>query len=164
MRGSICGSFRREGLVGQDVETFFAGMGSHGIVPMIFGFLAAWWPLRHEPNVMLLHYADMKRDHEGSVRAIAEFLGFDVRDEQWPAILEYTSFSWMKAHEDKFELRTVGEIPILDPGAMIRKGQVGASAEDGITAQISDATAAIGRTILTDPQAFEWCYRGGAAR
>ncbi|HUP76758.1 MAG TPA: sulfotransferase domain-containing protein [Acidimicrobiales bacterium] len=151
----------REGLVGQDVETFFAGVGSQGIVPMIFGFLAAWWPLRHEPNVMLLHYADMKRDHEGSVRRIAEFLGFDVLDEQWPAILEYTSFSWMKAHEDKFELRTVGEIPILDPGAMIRKGQVGASADDGITSQISEATAAIGRTILTDPQAFDWCYYGG---
>jgi hypothetical protein len=153
----------REGLVGEDVETFFAGIGSQGIVPMIFGFLAAWWPLRHEPNVMLLHYADMKRDHEGSVRRIAEFLGFDVLDEQWPAILEYTSFSWMKAHEDKFELRTVGDIPILDPGAMIRKGQVGASADDGITSQISDATAAIGRTMLTDPEAFDWCYHGGDA-
>jgi hypothetical protein len=153
----------REGLVGEDVETFFAGIGSQGIVPMIFGFLAAWWPLRHEPNVMLLHYADMKRDHEGSVRRIAEFLGFDVLDEQWPAILEYTSFSWMKAHEDKFELRTVGDIPILDPGAMIRTGQVGASADDGITSQISDATAAIGRTMLTDPEAFDWCYHGGDA-
>ena len=151
----------REDLVGPDIETFFAGIGSNAIVPMVFGFLAAWWPLRHEPNVMLLHYADMKRDHEAAVRRIAEFLGFDVRDDQWPAILEYTSFRWMKAHEDKFELRTVAAIPILDPGAMIRKGQVGASAEDGITSQISDATAEIGRTILTDPQAFDWCYHGG---
>ena len=135
--------------------------GATCMMPMIFGFLAAWWPLRHEPNVMLLHYADMKRDHEGSVRRIAEFLGFDVPDEQWPAILEYTSFSWMKAHEDKFELRTVADIPILDPGAMIRKGQVGASADDGITPEISAAIAEIGRTILTDPQAFDWCYHGG---
>ena len=44
---------------------------------------------------------------------------------------------------------------------MIRKGQVGASAEDGITAQISEAIAGIGRTILTDPKAFDWCYHGG---
>jgi hypothetical protein len=22
---------------------------------MFFGFVAAWWPLRHEPNVLLLH-------------------------------------------------------------------------------------------------------------
>ena len=151
----------RDGLVGPDIETFFAGIGSNMMMPMIFGFLAAWWPLRHEPNVMLLHYADMKRDHEGSVRRIAEFLGFDVLDEQWPAILEYTSFSWMKAHEEKFEICTVADVPILDPGAMIRKGQVGASADDGITPEISEAIAAIGRTILTDSKAFDWCYYGG---
>ena len=67
----------------------------------------------------------------------------------------------MKAHEDKFELRSVSDIPILDPGAMIRKGQVGASAEDGVTPEISAAIAAAGREILADPEAFEWCYRGG---
>ena len=70
-------------------------------MPMIFGFIAAWWPLRHEPNVLLLHYADLKREPEASVRRIAEFLGFDVPDAQWPAILEYTSFPWMKAHEEQ---------------------------------------------------------------
>lgn len=153
----------KQALVGPDFETFFGGLGSHAIVPMIFGLLAAWWPLRHEPNVMLVHYADLKREPEASVRQIAEFLGFDVPAAQWPAILEYTSFPWMKAHEDKFELRSVSEIPILNPGAMIRKGQVGASTEDGITPEISAAIAAIGRTILTDPKAFDWCYHGGTA-
>ena len=67
----------------------------------------------------------------------------------------------MKAHEEKFEICTVADVPILDPGAMIRKGQVGASADDGITPEISEAIAAIGRTILTDPKAFDWCYHGG---
>ena len=67
----------------------------------------------------------------------------------------------MKAHEDKFELCSVAEIPILNNGAMIRKGQVGASAEDGITPQISATIAEIGHTILTDPKAFDWCYNGG---
>ena len=69
----------------------------------------------------------------------------------------------MKAHEDKFELRTIVDIPILDSGAMIRKGHVGASAEDGITPQIPTTIAEIGHTILTDPQAFEWCHHGGTA-
>ena len=151
----------KEPLIGPDFEAFFAGIGSHAIAPMIFGLLAAWWPLRNEPNVMLVHYADLKREPEVCIRRIAEFLGFDVLDAQWPAILEYTSFRWMKAHEDKFELRSLSDIPILDPGAMIRKGQVGASAEDGITPQISETIAGIGRTILTDPKAFDWCYHGG---
>jgi hypothetical protein len=69
----------------------------------------------------------------------------------------------MKAHESKFELCSVAPVPILDPGAMIRKGKLGASAEDGITPQISEAIAGIGRTILTDPKAFDWCYNGGVA-
>jgi hypothetical protein len=66
----------------------------------------------------------------------------------------------MKAHEDKFEIRTLSDVPILDPGAMIRKGRVGASAEDGITPDMSATIAAIGRDILPDPAAFDWCYRG----
>jgi hypothetical protein len=152
----------KDAILGPDLETFFAGIGSNMLAPMVYGFVAAWWPLRHEPNVLLLHYADLKRDHEGSVRQIADFLGFEPTDAQWSAILEYTSFSWMKAHEDKFELRSVSEVPILDPGAMIRKGKVGASAEDGITPQMSEALASIGRTILADQDAFEWCYHGGA--
>jgi aryl sulfotransferase len=129
---------------------------------MIFGVIAAWWPLRNEANVLLVHYADLKHEPEATIRRIAQFLDFDVDDTRWPAILEYTSFSWMKAHEDKFELRHVGDIPPLDPGGMIRKGQVGSSAEDGITPELSARIAEIGRSILTDPQAFEWCYHGGA--
>jgi len=43
---------------------------------------------------------------------------------------------------------------------MIRKGQTGTSVEDGITPRIADTIAGIGRTILTDPQAFDWCYHG----
>jgi len=67
----------------------------------------------------------------------------------------------MKQHEDKFELRTVGDVPVLDPGAMIRKGQVGAAADDGITEEHSETIAAVGRTILTDPKARDWVYHGG---
>jgi aryl sulfotransferase len=153
----------RDEIVGPDFETYFAGFGSHAAVPMIFGFVAAWWPLRNETNVMLVHYADLTREPEPQIRAIGDFLGFEVPDAAWPAILEYTSFSWMKAHEEMFELRSVSEIPILDRGAMIRKGQVGRSSEDGVTPEISAAIAEIGRGILTDAEAFDWCYRGGHA-
>lgn len=152
----------RDALVGPDLETFFAGLGSQALVPMVFGFLAGWWPLRAEPNVVFVHYADLKRHPETVLPGLARFLDIEVADGAWPAILEHTSFEWMKANEDKFELRSVGEVPILDPGAMIRKGRVGASAEDGITPQISAAVAEIGRPILADADAFAWCYQGGS--
>jgi hypothetical protein len=150
------------GLVGPDFATYAAGFGTHVLAPRVFEFVASWWPLRDEPNVLLVHYADLTRDPEGNIRAIAEFLDIDVPDDKWPSILEYTSFAWMKANEDKFELRSVSDPPMLDPGAMLRKGQLGASAEDGITPEISAAIEEVGRTILTDPDAFRWCYKGGA--
>lgn len=154
----------RDALVGPDFATYFAGIASQALVPWIFGFVASWWPLRHEPNVHLVHYADLQNDPERSIRDIAAFLRFDVPEDRWPVVLEHTSFAWMKAHEDRFELRSVTPVPALDPGAMLRKGRLGAAAEDGITPQIGEAIAAIGREILTDPDAFEWTYKGGALR
>jgi hypothetical protein len=152
----------REFFVRRDFETFFYEVGQELFGGMLFGFMAAWWPLRHQPNVLFMHYADMKRDHEGSVRRIGEFLGFSPTPEQWRTVLECTSFRWMKTNEEKFEIRTAAEIPILDPGAMVRKGQTGAAADDGMTPKISADIAKLGRTILTDEAAFEWFYHGGA--
>jgi len=145
-----------------DFATFFEAVGKRMIHDLLFGFVEAWWPLRHEPNVLLMHFSDMKRDHEGSVRRIAEFLRTEPTDLEWPVILECTSFQWMKQHEDRFELRGVTEVPILEAGAMMRKGRIGAAHEDGVTPGISAEIAGIGREILTDAAAFEWTYSGGA--
>jgi len=152
----------REAFCKPDFATFYEEVAKNLFPPALFGFVAAWWPLRLAKNVLLLHFSDMKADHEGSVREIARFLGFKPTAKQWPKILEYTSFAWMKAHEDKFELRTVGAVPILDSGAMVRKGVVGAAIDDGVTPEISGDVARIGREMLKDDVAREWFYRGGA--
>lgn len=145
-----------------DFPTFFrqfvepGGMHRHAF----FDFLNAWWPLRGEPNVLFLHFAEMKRDHEGTIRRIAKFIGAEPSDEQWPAILEYTSFAWMKAHGDKFEARTVGKVPILDSGAMVRKGAVGQARADGMTDEIAAELRKVGEDACPDPAALEWYYSG----
>ena len=54
--------------------------------------------------MLLIHFNEMKNDHEGSVRKIAAHLGFEPTAEQWPKILEYTSFKWMKQNQRKFEI------------------------------------------------------------
>jgi len=56
----------------------------------------SWWAIRHLPNVMLLHFADLKRDMEGQMRRIATFLDIPVDEARWPAMVEYCSFDWMK--------------------------------------------------------------------
>jgi aryl sulfotransferase len=62
--------------------------------------IRSWWEIRHLPNVMLLHFADLKADMPGQIRRIAEFLDIDIDEERWPAILEHCSFDYMKAHAE----------------------------------------------------------------
>ena len=38
-----------------------------------------WWKHKDDPNVLFLKYEDMKKDHPGAVRAIAEFIGCDLK-------------------------------------------------------------------------------------
>ena len=117
--------------------------------------------MRNAPNVLFLHYSDMKRDHEGSIRKIAKFLGIEPTAAQWPTILEYTSFPWMKRHEEKFEASSAGKVPILKPGAMIRKGEAGKAGADGMTPDISRHLRELGSRICPDDAAVRWFYEGG---
>ena len=54
------------------------------------------WDRRHEPNVLLLHYADMKRDVEGEMRRLAAALDIDVPEEQWPALVAAVTLDAMR--------------------------------------------------------------------
>lgn len=144
-----------------DIETCFEMFGKPMLPGGLFGFLSAWWTLRREANVLLIHFSDMKRDHEGSVRRIADFLDFEPTAEQWPSILEYTSFPWMKRHESRFEIRHAADVPILDSGAMVRKGKIGAAQEDGVTEKMSSELKNMGEELLPDERAMEWLYSGG---
>ena len=63
--------------------------------------VGSWWNARHLPNVLLVHFADLKADMEGEIRRIAGFLGIEVAAKRWPAIVEHCSFDWMKANAAK---------------------------------------------------------------
>jgi aryl sulfotransferase len=63
--------------------------------------VATWWAARHLPNVKLVHFADLKRDLEGEIRAIADFLEADVPAHRWPNIVEHCTFDYMKANAPK---------------------------------------------------------------
>ena len=152
-----------DALAWPDFQTFYRGMVAHsGMHRGLFAFLNAWWPLRHERNVLCLHYNDMVRDHRGALRAIAEFIGVTPNSAQWSAIEETTSFAWMKQHAHRFDSLS-SEVPPLKPGAMVRKGRAGAAHEDGMTADIAAELRALGEQLCDDPRALRWFYAGGAA-
>jgi aryl sulfotransferase len=58
----------------------------------------SWWAIRHLPNVMFVHFEDLRQDLPGRIRDIAAFLGIKVNPGDWEAILEHSSFAWMKAN------------------------------------------------------------------
>lgn len=145
-----------------DFQSFYEGFGRDVAVGGVFEFIEAWWPLRDQPNVLMMHFSDMKSDHEGSVRKVAEFLGYEPNEEEWAVILECTSFPWMKKNEDRFEGRGAASVQILEPGAMVRKGKTGAAREDGVTPEISAEVSEIGRRIVSDEAALDWIFKGGA--
>lgn len=55
-----------------------------------------FWRERQRPNVILLHYGDLKADLEGQMRRLAELLGIEVPDERWPQLVEAATFEEMK--------------------------------------------------------------------
>jgi aryl sulfotransferase len=60
-----------------------------------------WWQVRHHPNVLMLHFADMKRDLPGTITRIAKFLDIDLEPEVFARIVQLSSFAWMKANAEK---------------------------------------------------------------
>jgi aryl sulfotransferase len=55
-----------------------------------------WWSVRSLPNVLFVHYANLKRDLPGQMRRISRFLDIPIDQERWPAIVEHCTFDYMK--------------------------------------------------------------------
>jgi hypothetical protein len=88
---------------------------------------AGYWAQRHRPNVLVISFASMKRDLEGTVRLVAAFLDIQASDEVIRKVCEKASFEYMKKIDHKFS--TFKLIPWRAPSAMIRKGKQGGSGE-----------------------------------
>jgi len=85
----------------------------------------SWWEVRDLPNVLFVHFADLKRDMPKQMRRIAQFLGIPIDEARWEETVEYCSFGWMKRNATK-------SVPLggafWDAGArvFINRGQTGA--------------------------------------
>lgn len=64
-------------------------------------YLASWWDLRGEPNVLLVHYNDLQADLEGEMRRVAGFLDIDIPEALWTGVVERCTFERMREEADK---------------------------------------------------------------
>ena len=56
----------------------------------------SYWDFRHLPNLLFVHYNDLKADLEGEMRRIARFLDIEVPEPKWPMLAEAATFAAMK--------------------------------------------------------------------
>jgi aryl sulfotransferase len=57
----------------------------------------SYWAERANPNVLMVHYNDLKADRGGEMRRIAAFLGITLPETVWPSVIEAASFDSMKS-------------------------------------------------------------------
>src|SRR5262249_36047336 len=81
-----------------DVHGFFARWIADGAV---LRHVATFWERRAEPNVLLVHYNDLKADLGAEMRRIAAFLDIAVPEAAWPAVVERCTFESMRARGDE---------------------------------------------------------------
>jgi aryl sulfotransferase len=63
--------------------------------------ISTWWALRHQPNVKLIHFNQLKADLPGEMRAIADFLDVDVPEDKWPDVIDHCTFAYMKTNAEQ---------------------------------------------------------------
>ena len=55
-----------------------------------------YWDFRHLPNLLFVHFNDLKADLEGEMRRIARFLEIRVPEEKWPTLADAATFASTK--------------------------------------------------------------------
>jgi aryl sulfotransferase len=61
-----------------------------------FHFERSWWEVRNRPNVLLVHYNDLKADLSREMRRIADFLDISAGPDLWPDVVAAASFEAMR--------------------------------------------------------------------
>jgi hypothetical protein len=72
--------------------------------------LISWWEQRHNQDVLLLCYEDMKADLSDTVQKVARFMGIELDDSLLDIVIRQSSREFMLAHEHQFDERHINEI------------------------------------------------------
>lgn len=63
--------------------------------------IRSWWNIRTLPNVLMLHFENLKKDMPGEIKKIAAFLDIEIDETKWNDILKHCSFDYMKKNGTK---------------------------------------------------------------
>lgn len=69
-----------------------------GGLAAILHHLSVFWQARDQPNIILLHYDDLRADLGGQMRGLAARLGIEVPEDRWPDLVRAATFDHMRDH------------------------------------------------------------------
>lgn len=69
---------------------------NRGLAPLVH-HVRTFWDVRDRPNIVLLHYDDLREDLEGQMRALAKRLDIDVDGALWPELVRAATFESMRS-------------------------------------------------------------------
>ena len=120
--------------------------------------LRSFWERRHEPNVVMLHYADLQADLEGEMRRLAKRLGVTVPEDRWPALVAAATFPSMRARA--IELApNAGAAPVWkDTTDFFHRGESGQWREL-VGDDAMDRYDACVRELTDDEEFISWLHR-----
>ena len=92
--------------------------------PGYFGFEASYWRERKRPNLLLVHYNDLKENLADEMRRLSAFLDIETPESLMPSLVEAARFETMKKDGDAL---LPGLNEAFDRGAdrFLNKGQSG---------------------------------------
>jgi len=70
--------------------------------------LVTFWQHRHDHNIAFFLFEEMRQDHEGVVRKLAEFAEIELQDEEIEAVVEQTTHKAMANEENWFRFSETG--------------------------------------------------------
>ena len=123
-------------------------------LPGVMWHLSDAWRRRHDPNVLLVHYADLSVDLAAEMRRIAARLRIDV-PESWADLVDAAGFTRMRERARDLAPDPAGILK--DRNAFFRRGGSGAGRElltDAEFAHYLDRAATI-----APPDLLTWLHR-----
>jgi aryl sulfotransferase len=77
-------------------------------LPSFFDLEVGYWAERRRPNLLLVHYNDLQEDLDAEMRRISAFIGIEVNEAVWPALVSAAGFAAMQDAGDRLmpHLRT----------------------------------------------------------
>ncbi|HEX4866620.1 MAG TPA: sulfotransferase domain-containing protein, partial [Acidimicrobiales bacterium] len=114
------------------------------------------WQRRHDPNVVLVHYADLEGDLEGEVRRIADRLDLPVPEHDLSELLDAASFSSMRERADVL-VPNAGQI-WFDQRSFFSSGTSG-QWRDVVGEGADERYQELVRQLIADEELLAWLHR-----